>query len=53
MTTKQIAEAAGCTPETVRVKGKELFPDKFKNGKKTEFNQREAIALARDLFEGK
>jgi len=49
MTTKQIAEAAGCTPETVRVKGKELFPNKFQNGKKTEFTQVEAIQVMKNL----
>jgi hypothetical protein len=49
MTTKQIAEVAGVTPETVRAKGKELFPTRFENGKKTVFNQKEATAIMSEL----
>jgi len=49
MTTKEIAEAAGVTPETVRVKGKELFPERFVNGRKTEFNQKEAVSIMSEL----
>ena len=46
---KEIAEAAGVTSETVRVKGKELFPERFVNGRKTEFNQKEAISIMSEL----
>lgn len=49
MTTKEIAEAAGVSSETVRAKGKELFPDKFVIGKKTVFCQKEAIAIMSEI----
>lgn len=49
MTTREIAEAAGVSSETVRAKGKELFPAKFSAGRKTEFNQKEAIAIMAEL----
>lgn len=49
MTTKEIAEAAGVSAETVRAKGKELFPDRLVNGRRTEFNQKEAISIMAEL----
>ena len=49
MTIKQMAEVSGVSAETVRTKGKELYPERFKNGKKTIFNQIEAINIMAEL----
>lgn len=49
MTIKQIAEIAQLTPETVRAKGKELFPDRFAKGVKTVFNQKESMIIMSEL----
>jgi hypothetical protein len=49
MTLREMAEVAGVTVETVRVKAKEMYPDKFINGKKTVFNQQEAIPIMAEL----
>jgi hypothetical protein len=44
-----MAEVAGVSPETVRAKAKEMYPDKFMKGKKTVFNQQEAIPIMAEL----
>jgi len=49
MTLREMAEVAGVSPETVRAKAKELYPDKFMKGKKTFFNQQEAIPIMAEL----
>lgn len=45
MTTKEIAEAAGVSTDTVIRKAKELYPLKFEHGKRAVFLQKEAIAI--------
>ena len=49
MTIKQIAEIAQLTPETARAKGKELYPERFVNGKKTVFTQAQSIKIMEEL----
>lgn len=49
MTIREMAEVAGVSPETVRAKAKEMYPDKFMKGKKTVFNQQEAIPIMAEL----
>lgn len=49
MTIKEIAEAAGISSESVRRKARDLFPDKFTNGKKTVLNQKQAIDVMKQL----
>lgn len=60
MTIREMAEVAGVSPETVRAKAKEMYPDKFMKGKKTVFNQLDyaeaegympqLVAIAREIF---
>lgn len=45
MTIKEIADIAQVSPETVRRVGKDLFPAKYENGKRTVFTQKESIVL--------
>lgn len=49
MTIKEMAAVAGVSTETVRGKAKELYPDKFENGKKTELNHGQAVAVMYEL----
>jgi hypothetical protein len=49
MTVRQMAEVSGLSTETVRAKAKEMYPDKFINGKKTVFSQQEAIPIMSEL----
>ena len=49
MTTKEIAEIAGVSAETVRAKTREIFPEKIKNGKRTVFLQKEAVTIMAEL----
>lgn len=49
MTVNDMAIVAGVSTETVRAKGKEMYPDRFINGKKTVFNQNEAITIMSEL----
>lgn len=49
MTIKQMAEAAGVSPETIRRTGKTMFPVRFENGKRTVFNQAEAIEIMKTV----
>lgn len=49
MTVREIAEIAGVSTETVRIKTRELFPEKIKNGKRTVFLQKEAVKIMADL----
>jgi len=49
MTINDMALVAGVSSETVRAKGKEMFPDKFMKGKKTVFTQEEAIPIMAEL----
>lgn len=49
MTLREMAEVAGVSVETVRSKGKEMYPDKFIKGKKTSFNQQESITVMSEL----
>lgn len=45
MTTKQMAEAAGVSVDTIARKAKELFPAKMEARKKTVFAEKEAIEI--------
>lgn len=45
MTTKQMAEVAGVSVDTIARKTKELFPIKSGQGKRTVFTQKEAIEI--------
>lgn len=49
MTINDMALVAGVSQETVRAKGKEMYPDKFVNGRKTVFNQTEAVTIMAEL----
>jgi hypothetical protein len=49
MTTREIADAAGVSGETVRRAAKNLFPDKIENGKTSRFSKEEAICIMRDI----
>lgn len=49
MTIKELAEVAGTSPETIRRTGKEMFPEKFQNGKKTVLNKDQAILLMQKI----
>lgn len=49
MTVREIAEIAGVGIDTVIRKGKELYPGKFENGKKTVFNQKESIHIMGEI----
>ena len=45
MTIPQMADVAGVSPETIRRKVKELYPERVQNGKATYLNQAEATAV--------
>lgn len=49
MTLRELALVAGVSVETVRTKGKELYPDKFAKGKRTSFNRLEATNVMAEL----
>jgi hypothetical protein len=49
MTIKDIAEIAQVSSETVRAKGKELYPTRFENGRKTVFTKAEAMNIMSEL----
>jgi hypothetical protein len=49
MTTKEIAEVAGVSVDTVQRKGRELFPGKYSQGKRVVFIKDEAVALMKEL----
>ena len=49
MTLKELAEVAGVSIETVRRTAKESFPDKFKNGVRTIFDEKQSIEIMRDV----
>lgn len=49
MTTKEIAEAAGVSADTVQRKIKELFPDRVQERRRTELNQSQAIRVMAEL----
>lgn len=49
MTIKEIAEVAGVSAETVRSKGKELYPDRIINGIKTVFSREQSIKIMSEL----
>lgn len=49
MTTKEIAEAAGVSVDTVQRKVKELFPERVQNRRRTELNQKQAISVMAEL----
>ena len=49
MTTREIAEAAGVSTDTVARKGRELFPGRYSKGKRTELSQSEAVAVMKEL----
>ena len=49
MTIKDLAEVAGISQETVRVKGKELFPERFINGVKTVFTKEQSVKIMSEL----
>lgn len=49
MTTKEIAEAAGVSTDTVSRKIKELFPDRVESRKRTELNQSQAIKVMAEI----
>ena len=45
MTLKELAEVAGVSDSTVRRTAKELFPDKFKNGVRTIFDEYQSMKI--------
>lgn len=45
MTTREIAEAAGLSIDTIQRIGRELYPAKFGQGKRTDFNKQESIEI--------
>lgn len=45
MTTKELAMVLGVSPETIRLNGKEMFPELFVNGKTTLFNEAQCTAI--------
>jgi len=45
MTTKELADTAGVSVDTIQRKAKELFPGKFTQGSKPRYTQKEAIAI--------
>lgn len=49
MTIRQIASAAGCDHDTVRIIAKRIYPDIVQNGKRTEFTEAEAFAIMAEL----
>lgn len=49
MTTKQIAEVAGVSPDTALRKIKELYPEKVRNGRPVSLVQHEAVAVMAEL----
>ena len=49
MTTKEIAEAAGVSVDTVQRSARALYPEKFKQGKKAYFVKAESIEIMKGL----
>lgn len=49
MTLKELADVAGVTSETVRKTAKKMFPDKFKNGVRTIFDEFQSMEIMRDV----
>lgn len=49
MTIKELSNVAGVTPETVRKTAKSLFPEKFKNGVRTMFDEFQSMEIMRDV----
>ena len=50
MTVKEVADAIGYEPETIRKKVKELFPEIVENGKPTMLNEKQVYDLKRNLL---
>jgi len=49
MTIKEMAEIAGVSAETIRAKGKELYPDRIINGIKTVFTREQAVKIMAEI----
>lgn len=49
MTTKEIAQAAGVSVDTVQRKAKELFPAEIQHRKKSQYTQKQAIEIMAEL----
>ena len=49
MTLKELAEVAGVSQSTIRRTAQELFPDNFKNGVKTIFNEPQSLQIMQDV----
>ena len=43
MTIKELAEVAGVSESTIRRTAKDIFPLSFKNGVKTQFDEKQAL----------
>ena len=50
MTVKEVADAIGYEPETIRKKVKELFPEIVENGKPTMLNEKQVYDLKKSLL---
>ena len=49
MTIKELADVAGVSAETIRRNGKKLFPNRFINGVKTVFTEKEAVSIMAEV----
>ena len=49
MTIKELAEVAGVSPETIRKTAKKLFPEVFKNGLRTNFNEAKSLEIMKTV----